>query len=73
MTKNKLTPTLLDHDVWAACPYVRQWIDEPRGKRPKCKKCPSYYIDVDHGKMQRMCRSAVEEILEPALEAYPDE
>lgn len=61
--------TNLDAAVWAACPYVKQWVDKPFGKHTKCKRCPQWEV-LDGDKVQRLCRGAVEEILKPALAAY---
>ena len=60
----------LDAAVWAACPYVDQWMGEAH-KKKICKKCPQWELNRQDGeKYQRACRGIVEEIIKPALEAY---
>jgi hypothetical protein len=60
--------TKLDFAAWAACPYIRQWIESSH-KKKICSRCSKWEI-VDGEKYQRACRGIVEEILKPALEAY---
>lgn len=65
--------TNLDAACWAACPFIRGWVDwalkgEAQEKR-ECKKCPQWET-IDGEKSQRACRAIVEEALKPALQAY---
>lgn len=60
--------TNLDAAVWAACPYIKPWVDTT-GKKHKCLQCPQWE-KIDGERYQRMCRGIAEEIIKPALEAY---
>lgn len=37
--------------VWAVCPYTRSFT----GDDDRCKHCPTFENDPDHGQVQRSC------------------